>query len=164
MQRSIHTGHIGLNKCRERTKMSVWWPKIFLEIDDFIKRCEFCNCHRAANSNESLKLTSLPDKPRQKVGTDILKLEREYYLVETDYFSRYLEMVKLNQVTSNTVIGKSKSLFSRWGIPDEIVSDNAGQFTSTHFKEFVKNMDSYVQQWVLIFHRQIELPKVLWKL
>ena len=81
---------------------------------------------------------SFADKLWQKVGTDILKLNGGYYLVMTYYFSRYSEIVKLSPRTSNTVIGKLKWLFARWGIPDEIVSDNAGQFTSTHFKEFAK--------------------------
>ena len=110
--------------------MSVWWPKISQEIDDFIKRCEFCNCHRAANHNESLKPTPLPERPWQRVGTDILKLDGDYYLVMTDYFSRYLEIEKLSPLTSNTVIGKLKCLFARRGIPDEMVSDKTGQFTS----------------------------------
>lgn len=28
--------------------------------------------------------------------------------------------------------------FTRWGIPDKIINDNGGQFTSIYFKEFVK--------------------------
>ena len=143
--RSIHTGHLWLKKCRERAKMSVWWPKISQEIDDFLKRCDFCICYRAGNPNESLKPTPLPDRPWQKVGTDILKLDGEYFLVVKDYFSRYLEIVKLSPLTSNTIIGKLKSLFARRGIPDEIVSENAGQFTSSHLWICKKNMDSHAQ-------------------
>lgn len=135
---AIHTGHLGLNKCRERAKMSVWWPRILQEIEDLIRRCDFCNSHRAANPNETLKPTTLPDRPWQKLGTDILKLEGEYYLVVTDYFSRYLEIARLNPLTSKTIIGKLREIFARWGIPEEIVSDNGGQFTSTYFKEFAK--------------------------
>lgn len=80
----------------------------------------------------------MPDRPWQKLGTDILKLEGEYYLVVTDYFSRYLEIARLNPLTSKTIIGKLREIFARWGIPEEIVSDNGGQFTSTYFKEFAK--------------------------
>ena len=46
--------------------------------------------------------------------------------------------MKISPLTSNTVIGKLQSLFARWGIPDEIVCDNAGQFTRRHFKGFAK--------------------------
>ena len=74
------------------------------------------------------------------MGIDLLKLDGEYYLVVTDYFSHYLEIVKLNLLTSKTINGKLKKYI-------QIASDNGGQFTSTYFREFVKtNMDSHVQQ------------------
>ena len=57
----------------------------------------------------------------------------------TDYFFRYLEIVKSSPRTSN------KKVIKKSVRPDEIVSDNAGQFTSAHFKEFAQNMDSHAQ-------------------
>ena len=96
----------------------------------FHQKMRICNCHCAANPNENLELNPLPDRPWRKVGN----IEIGW----GDYSSRYLEIVKLILQTSNTLIGKLKSLFARCGIPEEIVSDNAGQFTSTHFKEFAK--------------------------
>ena len=54
----------------------------------FHQKMWILQCYRAANPNESFKPTPLPDRQWQKVGTDILKLDGEYYLVETDYFSR----------------------------------------------------------------------------
>ena len=40
MQREIleklHEGHQGIERCRLRAKISVWWPK---QISDFIERC-----------------------------------------------------------------------------------------------------------------------------
>ena len=46
------------------------------EIEDFIKRSEFCNCHRTVSLNKTLKPASLPDRPWQKVRTDILNWMR----------------------------------------------------------------------------------------
>ena len=78
MLRSIYKRYLELIKCRDWAKMSIWWPKISQEIDDFIKRYKFCNSHYAANPNESLKPTRLPDRPWQKVGTEwAVQLSRE---------------------------------------------------------------------------------------
>ena len=33
----IHARHQGITKCRERTRQSVWWPRISKELDDLVK-------------------------------------------------------------------------------------------------------------------------------
>ena len=53
-----------------------------------------------------------------------------------DYYSRYLEIVHLESVISDFVIGKVKNMFARWGIPELFVSNNGGQFASESFKKF----------------------------
>ena len=53
-----------------------------------------------------------------------------------DYFSRYIEVAHLTNMTSAQTIGKLKNMFAHWGIPDEVVSDNGTQFTSREFKDF----------------------------
>jgi transposase InsO family protein len=53
-----------------------------------------------------------------------------------DYFSRYLEIAYLNSLTSDTVIGKFRNILARWGIPEELVTDNGGQFVSESSRQF----------------------------
>jgi len=56
--------------------------------------------------------------------------------VAVDYFTNYPEIELLKNTTSSTVIGKLKSIFSRHGIPQVLISDNGPQFTSQDFKDF----------------------------
>lgn len=58
-----------------------------------------------------------------------------------DYYSRYLEIAHLSNITSRQVIFKLKNIFSRWGIPEQLVSDNGTQFTACEFREFAENYD-----------------------
>ena len=106
---SIHTGHLGLNKCRERAKVSVWWPGLSRDLENLVKTCEFCNINHATQRNEPLKPTALPSRPWQRVGADLCEQAGKQYLVVMDYYSRYIEIVHLESVTSDYVIGKVKT-------------------------------------------------------
>ena len=76
--------------------------------------------------------TAMPDKPWERVAADLFELHGQHYLVAIDYHSRYLEITHLTNLTSCRTIKKLKAMFARWGIPDELVTDNGTQFNSGH--------------------------------
>ena len=55
-----------------------------------------------------------------------------------DYYSRYIEIAHLTNMTSGQTIGKTKNMFAHWGIPDEVVTDNGTQFFSDEFRVFAE--------------------------
>ena len=62
----------------------------------------------------------------------------EYYIVVVDYFSYFLEMKKLKATTSQSIINVLKTMFSSYGIPEELNSDNGPPFSSQEFAELAK--------------------------
>ena len=132
----IHDGHPGITKSRGRAKQAVWWTGISKDIQQMVSQCRHCLEKSAAQQKEPLMTSELPDRPFQKIAVDICELNRETYLVSVDYYSRYIDINKLNSITSNTVINKMKMNFSQHGIPETVISDNGTQFTSQEFKNF----------------------------
>ena len=45
------------------------------------------------------------------------------------YLSKWIEIAKLDSLTSCNIICRLKSQFARYGIPDELLSDNRHQYT-----------------------------------
>jgi hypothetical protein len=72
---------------------------------------------------------------------DIFTLEGQDYLITDDLYSDFWEVDILPDMTSATIIQLSKVHFSRFGVPDVVVSDNGGQFGSEEFRSFARIWD-----------------------
>ena len=139
--RKLHAGHWGINKSRDLAASTVWWPTINQDISDVCQSCQYCEEHRSSKRHEPLMPTPMPEGPWQKLGADICELDKQQYLVVVDYYSRYIEVVHLLDLTSKTLIYKFKNLFARHGLPYELRTDNTRSFNSKEFLEFTQTYD-----------------------
>ena len=130
-------GHQGIQRCRLWAKTSVWWPDISKQINDVIERCSIC-VRESSPRREPLIPSKLPDYPWQKIGTDLFYLKRSNYILVIDYFSRFAEVIKLKSTSSQAIIDALQSIFSCYGIPEVVISDNGPQYSSNEFDAFAK--------------------------
>lgn len=137
----IHDGHQGIVKCRERAQCSVWWPGISKNIQERVSTCNVCQEIKPTQKREPLLCTPLPSRPWEKVAADICHFNNKNFLVVVDYFSRYIEIAHLNNMSTETTIASLKNIFARWGCPVELITDNGPQFTGTVFAHFAKAFD-----------------------
>ena len=114
---------------------SVWWPGVSSEIEKFVQACTVCQ-KTTTHNRKPLISTPLPSHPWQRIVLDLFELKGSAYLLAVDYYSRFVEVEKLSSTTSSSVITKLKSIFARFGIPAEVISDNGPQFNSQDMKEF----------------------------
>ncbi|GBN27399.1 Uncharacterized protein K02A2.6, partial [Araneus ventricosus] len=123
----IHEGHLDITKCRARARCSVYWPGISKVIEEKIKSCTAC-IQESSNRHQPLIPTSFPERPWEVLGLDLFKYKNSWYLLISDYYTRYPEIARLDRLTSAEIINHCKSIFSRHGIPDVVRSDNGSQF------------------------------------
>ncbi|UYV80838.1 K02A2.6-like [Cordylochernes scorpioides] len=133
----IHAGYQGITKCRARAKDHVWWPRIGQEIQDMVKTCEKC-IENQPLKHEPLIPNDILERPWQRVGMDLFHYEGSEYLVVVDYFSRFIEVVRLTKLPSEAVVDLCKAIFARHGIPDIVISDNGPQFRPSTTSAFTK--------------------------
>ena len=55
-----------------------------------------------------------------------------------DYYSRFIEIAKLDRATAEALIQRCKNIFSRHSIPEEVVTDKGSQFDSNAIQRFSK--------------------------
>lgn len=66
----LHEGHQGVIKWRERVRQSVWWPELSQQLNELALKCNACIKERT-NHTEPLIPTDLPERPWQKLETDL---------------------------------------------------------------------------------------------
>ncbi|XP_035799241.2 uncharacterized protein K02A2.6-like [Amphiprion ocellaris] len=141
MLEKIHESHLGIVKCKERARDVLYWPNMSKHIEDVVSRCAVCNEHRNSNPREPLLSHPVPNRPWEKVGTDLFHYNGSEFLLCVDYFSKYPELMKLKDTNSRSVIVSMKSIFARHGIPDVVISDNGPQYASAEFQDFAESWE-----------------------
>jgi transposase InsO family protein len=94
---------------------------------------------------QPLKSNEIPDRPWQKIRTDLFQFDDRQYLITVDYYSDFFETDQLHDKKSKEVITKLKSHMARHRIPEIVFSDNGPPFNS---KEFVTFATKYEFQHV----------------
>ena len=85
---------------------------------------------------------SLIDMPFKKVAVDLVgpispanEKEHRYIFTLVDYATRYPEAVPLKNTETETVAKALLDMYSRLGIPEEVLSDLGTQFVSKCMEE-----------------------------
>ena len=139
--KQIHKGHLGLNKCQMRAKETVYWPGLNHQLENLILNCQLCLKY-SKSKNKSTPPRALghevPTGPWSKVATDIFHYESQPYLLIVDYTSRFPIVRRLKSMSAQNITEHFKSIFSEYGWPDTLVSDNGPCYTAEMFTNLMK--------------------------
>ena len=136
----IHEGHMGIEKCKARARVCVYWPTMYEAIELEVKKCPVCNMYGKSNQKEPMLPYEVPNRPWEKFGADYFTFAGKDYLLVVDYFSKYPEVIRMKSKTAEATVKKLTQIFSRHGIPNTLVADNM-PFNSKAFRRFAKEWD-----------------------
>ena len=131
----LHAGHQGIEKCRLRARNCVFWNRINSDIDEMIKKCATCQHNQSSQQREPI-MHMESDQPWKIVGTDLFHWDKKDYLLVIDYYSNFPVIRKLSTTSATSVINSLRAIFSEYGIPDSVISDNGPQYASAEFADF----------------------------
>ena len=128
----IHEGHLGLGKCKFRTKDIAYWPSLNDQLEKLVLNCELClkYSHSKCKQKPSTSLQQeIPVHPWTKLATDIFHFEGASYLLIVDYTTTFPVVCKLSSMTGVHVANQCKLVFSEYGLHDTLISDNGPYYT-----------------------------------
>ena len=131
------SAHLGSTRTTKKILRDFYWPGVSKDVSAFCKSCEVCQ--RAANTAVSkAPLQPLPaiGEPFRRVAVDIVgplqrtKNGNKYILTLMDFATRYPEAIPLRKIDAISVAEALCHIFTRLGLPQEILSDQGSNFMS----------------------------------
>ena len=135
----LHRDHPGITRMKAVARSHVWWPGIDRDVEELAKSCLSCQEVKQAPAVAPLHPWVWPTKPWSRVHVDFAgPFLGTTFFIAVDAHSKWPEVYEMSSVTSARTIMVLRHLFAKYGIPEQLVSDNGSQFTSDEFAEFLR--------------------------
>ncbi|XP_071486350.1 uncharacterized protein [Diadema antillarum] len=140
-------GHLKTQKTLDRLQAKFHWPGMMGEVRRYCISCDICQRTVKKGSVPRVPLGEMPliDTPFKRVAIDLIgpidpitERGNRYILTLVDYATRYPEAVALRSIETERIAEALLEIFSRLGLPEEILSDRGAQFTSELMKEIAR--------------------------
>ena len=135
----LHEGHLEVVKMKNLARSYIWWPGFNKDIEQLAKRCPGCQSTQHLPKKAPLHPWEWPSKPWERIHIDYAgPVDGMMFLVVVDAHSKWPEVIPTKTSTSAKTIMILRNMFARFGLPSQLVSDNATTFTSEEFQNFLK--------------------------
>lgn len=89
----------------------MFWPGMSMQITDLVSKCLMCNTR---NCSEPMIGHVIPQRPEQKVGSDLYEFDSEQYIVLVDYYSNFIDMDKVKTLKAKLSFTSASSISMIW--------------------------------------------------
>ena len=130
-------GHFGVKKTFGRISTKFLWPKMWPEVKAYIRTC--AGCQRASRKDSArapLQPLQCAEEPFQKVAFDLVgplpksSSGYRYILTMMCLYTKFPAAIPLKRVDNVTVIEAMMEIFSCYGVPKVLLTDQGSVFTS----------------------------------
>jgi transposase InsO family protein len=145
--RAFHDGPCGGHFADKRTTYKIlqsgyYWPTIFKDAKKYVASCDDCQRMGKPTTVDEMPLQAqVVIEPFEKWALDFvgpinpMSHRKKYILVCTDYVTKWVEAKALYSANEQSVVDfLFEEIFTRFGVPREIVTDQGTQFTSNLVK------------------------------
>ena len=95
--------------------------------------------NRSNPPSAPLHIWQWPSAPLKRIHIDFAgPFQGKMFLIIVDAHSKWPEVIVMSSTTSQRTIEVLSTYFARYGLPEQLVSDNGPQFTSHEFETFIQ--------------------------
>lgn len=154
---------MGRMKTLVRILEVAWWPEVWKDVWSYIKACPLCQQYKPSNTKPLglLQPTDVPE-PGYMLGMDFMRPFQKskkgnlFLFVTINNFTKWVEVFTLKDSKANRLCQILKDeVFTRWGVPKYILSDQGSQFVSQLLSDLCKCWG--VIQKLTSYHPQMNL-------
>ncbi|KAM8718390.1 hypothetical protein ACLKA7_001583 [Drosophila subpalustris] len=143
-----HTAaHGGVAKTLHALRRQYFWPKMAVQVAEFVRDCELCKETKATNYRMQVAIGAevVTERPFQKLYIDFLgkyprsKRGHAWIFIVVDHFTKFTFLKAMRDATASCVVSfLVQEVFLKFGVPEVIHSDNGRQFTGKVFEEMTQ--------------------------
>jgi transposase InsO family protein len=151
--RDIHEGTCGQHASNRTLvakafRSGFYWLSALHDAKNIVERCDTCQCFAMKPHAPALELRTIPVAwPFTQWGLDqvgpLPKSSRgghTYLLIAVDKFFKWIKTVSITNQEATTAVKFFESITCRYGVPNNIITDNNTNFTSGTFQEFAQEL------------------------
>ncbi|XP_077550676.1 uncharacterized protein LOC144163873 [Haemaphysalis longicornis] len=141
---TIRAGHQGIRRTTERILQEFYWPDLHGDVRRFVRSCD---ARQRTTPKGKVGITPLGNMPLirtpfRRVADDLIgpftptsEKRNRYVLTLIDFATRYPDAIALPAIDTVQVAEALLEIFSRVGVPEEMLSDRGASFTSDLMQE-----------------------------
>ena len=161
-------GHLGRDSTIARLTTKYWWPKMWVDIENYVKNCERCqkNSNKFDKAGDQLHSIPVQPVPMQQVGIDIcsLSVASDGYVaivVLIDYFTKFTIARAVKDKTAMTVCHFIyEEVICKYGCPNIQINDQGREFVNTVATR-LQHMTGTKQRITSAYHPQVNTDSQL---
>ena len=132
----FHEGHPGITAMKTMVRSLIWYPGLDKAVEERVKSCHEYLQARKKPSQKTHTEWGKTERPFSRIHIDHFDFENKTFLLVIDSLTKYIECEVAKSTSASEIIELLTLIFSRHGLPDTIVSDNAPGFKSEELKSF----------------------------
>ena len=148
----LHINHMGIEKVKLLAHEYIYWHSINTNIEKYIKQCMTCLEFQQMQLKEKIIHHEVPLRPWEAIGADVFHFNNINYLCVVDYNSKFPIVWKLQGLSVEHLINTVSAIFTEYGIPHKLMSDQGTNFVSEKFRSFYRSIK--VEQASPAYHHQ----------